>query len=158
MYKGLAIISVPGAGQGRGGGGARPWPGSKHDLGLAWAHPSSRGGGGRESGRGCIHNTHLAHNIIKILISTLKHKRGCCIPSSPGCLSPTRDVSWPQPSIWPGPAPHHRMSGRHQGPSGKLRNWESVWSVAWEASGLSCCNQHAPRQIPPPYLSLSSHI
>ena len=69
MYKGLAIYIWPagraGGEQGLGWGEG----GSKHDLGLGWADPSSRGGGGTLClALGCIHNTHLAHSIIKILI------------------------------------------------------------------------------------------
>ena len=79
MYKGLAIyIGAWWAWAARGGGagerGLGRGAGSKHDLGLARAHPSSRGGGGRVRPQCCIqHTLHLAHSIIiKILISNIK--------------------------------------------------------------------------------------
>ena len=69
MYKGLAIYIWPAGGAGGEQGLGWGAEGSKHDLGLGWADPSSRGGGGTLClALGCIHNTHLAHSIIKILI------------------------------------------------------------------------------------------
>ena len=155
MYKGLAIyIGAWWAWAARGGGagerGLGRGAGSKHDLGLARAHPSSRGGGGRVRPQCCIqHTLHLAHSIIiKILISNIKT----------GWIS---SVSLPHetcrdlPCLTSGPGPPSTLRVRDQALPGigTRGNWEigNLCLVAWAASGLSC-NQCAPRQIPP-YLS-----
>ena len=168
MYKGLAIYIgawCARAGQGRGEGDkalAGPEPGSKHDLGLARAHPSSRGGGGR----GCIHimpaHRNTRHNIIKILIRNIKTVEDEYL------WEHTRDgvTSWqhlcpPRPLTW-------TISWR-----GK-RNWEigNQWrGLSWPAqtrSWLPMCwlsSQHlmlglslSLPPVPPPTSNLDNYV
>lgn len=66
------FISVPGELARGGGGGSKALAGERGaNTILAWPglihHPEGEGAGAAR-GLGCIHNAHLAHSIIKILI------------------------------------------------------------------------------------------
>ena len=165
MYKGLAIyIGARWAGQGRGRGeqGLGRGAGSKHDLGLARAHPSSRGGGGRGSQGPGLHPqrspcTQHYQNIDQRNIKT----RGCecvsllCSPCLPHetcrdlLMSPHHLARGPPPD--PVPA-HIAWQGRDQG-LGQQGNWE-IGNPCDLGPGAACPESDLMPSEPPP----SSHI
>ena len=162
MYKGLAIYIGAWCWPGEGGGGSEALAGEQT---RSWLGPGSsiiqRGRGPRVR-PGCIHNTHLAHNIIKILIWTLKHKWRMLAAYHLLVVSPTRDVSWPQSSHLARVRPLCAVLAniacegetRHQG-IGEIEKLGICVMWAWAASGLSCSSETDPSSLS---LSLLPHL
>ena len=158
MYKGLAIYIGAWWAWARGGGagerGLGRGAGSKHDLGLAWAHPSSRGGGGRVRPC-CIHNTlHLAHSIIiKILISNIKTSRGWI-----SSVSLPHETCRDLPCLTSGRGPPSTLRVRDQGQASGPGEIEKLGiCVMWPGRPLACPVTNALRDRFLP-ISLLPHL
>ena len=117
--------------QGRGGGGARPWPGSGEQT-RSWLGPGSsiiqRGRGPSQAT--VLHPAHTTpctqHYYQNIDLNTLKQDE------YHPCLSHTRRVVTSHASHLARARPHHCVSETRlcqaETDPGKLRNWESVFS------------------------------